>query len=244
MSATLDEVTCASLPPQALGVLADLRRSPEIRVVLAGPRAWVRWPAGDERVLRRVLPVRGVRLYARRGHHWYQPGRHLPEWELPAELDGEGVPLSRALIPTRVDVVEPDEDPPEPAPLRLVRDGRVRPASALRCSVEQLARWAEMIPSGRLAALLAATDGPRVMVLGHPLPGLAGTERFWGESLLLPLGFRPDPDLQDHVLRRALGIGDGDLAVFGCAGYEVVPRAVFRPLNRSGIRLAQGDRPE
>src|SRR4051794_34003222 len=64
MPVSLDQVCCASLPLAALPALADLRRDPDIRVAVVGARAWVRWEAGDESVLRRVLPLRGVELFA------------------------------------------------------------------------------------------------------------------------------------------------------------------------------------
>src|SRR4051794_9426461 len=101
MRPTLEQVTCASLPLAALPVLADLRHAPGIRGVVLDARAGVHWPDGDAEVLHRVLPVRGVRLYARCGGFWHQLGRHLPELPPPAGMDGEGVPLSRALVPAR-----------------------------------------------------------------------------------------------------------------------------------------------
>src|SRR5262249_42827987 len=78
MTPALQEVCCARLPAAGLAVLAELRCRADIEVVPEGASLWVRWPAGDDEVLRRVLPVPGVGLYVRRGNAWYRWGERLP----------------------------------------------------------------------------------------------------------------------------------------------------------------------
>jgi hypothetical protein len=77
-----------------------------------------------------------------------------------------------------------------------------------------------------------------VLVRGARLPALPGGERFWGETVLIPLGFAARPDLAEPLLREGLGLGEEELALLTPAGVEVIPHAVFRPLTRAGVRLA------
>jgi hypothetical protein len=65
--------------------------------------------------------------------------------------------------------------------------------------------------------------------------------RLWGDDLLVPVGFRPDPDLPPATLREAVGAEADELVVLDEAGAEVVPRAAFAPLTRAGVRLALRD---
>jgi len=113
------------------------------------------------------------------------------------------------------------------------------------------------VTSARLASLLAAwTAGAGqpgqadVLVLGAPgsLPEVGSGRRFWGDDLLIPLGWRADPELPEPALRGAVGAGPDDLVVLDVAGAELIARAAFQPLSRAGIRLADrggpSDRPE
>jgi hypothetical protein len=242
MPIDLDDVCCASLPPPSLAVLADLRARGGITVTLAGGRAWVRWEPGDEAVLSRVFPVPGAELFARRDGLWYRPGRHLPSFGLPVDADEAAVPLHRAIFPQPIRATAPDEAAPTPARLRLVRDDRERAASALRCGLEDLAAWAELATSAQLGASRAARAGDQVMLIGRPLPPIGGGERFWGTLVLVPLGFQAEPALPEPALRRALGVGDGEVLVLEADGFEAVPREAFRPLSRAGVRLAREGR--
>jgi hypothetical protein len=240
MSASLDRVYLARLPVSALAVLAGLRREAGISVVLEGDRAWVLWEPGAEAVLRRVLPVPGVELFVRREGLWHRHGQHLPAFGLPEALAEGGLPLHRAVVPVPVRAVPPGPEAPRPTRLGLVRDERVRPATALRCSLAELGRWAETATTAEIGALRAARAAERVLVLGARLPALAGGERFWGARVLVPLGFRAEPDLPETALRAALHVTDEALLVLETEGFEAVPRDALRPLSRSSIRLALG----
>jgi hypothetical protein len=242
-STGLEHACCARLPASALAVLADLRREPGIGVIDAGESAWVRWEAGNEAVLRRLLPVAGVEFYARRkteaGVFWYRPGAHLPTFGIPAGLEDESIPLARALTPRPIEARGPDGGPPSPVVLGLARESRAREATALRCALADLGRWADRAATAELAALSAAWADDVVLLLGRRLPPIAGA-RFWGDRLLSPLGFRPEPALPEPALRRALGAAAGEVVVLEADGFERIPRDAFRPLTRAGVRLAPG----
>jgi hypothetical protein len=247
MTTPLQEVCRASLPRAALPVLAGLRARPGVEVTLEGERAWVSWPAGDEEVLHRVLPVSGVELYVLREGRWHRFGRHLPAFD--AEPEDEPQPLDRVLFP---DPVRPLPTPSlelRPLPLGLAPDRRPRQAAAALCGLGDLAAWADTVPAARLGTLRAAHREGRVLVLGERLPPLPAAERFWGESVLAPLGHRPDPDLPESALRAALGAEAEELLLLRVsarprtASVEVIPRAALAPLTRAGLRLASGAGP-
>jgi hypothetical protein len=220
MTAPLEDVGLACLPAAALPDLAEIRCEPDVTVALADGCAWVRWEPGDWPVLRRLLPVPGVRLYYFRDEQWYQPGRHLPDFDLPDYPDFR--PLHEVLTPTPVSAVpapalavgqvaQPaagfqDRLGNLPHRLRLVAGGRPHPTAALECDLVELARWADTVPRVRLASLKAAHCRGRVLVVGQRLPPVPGARRFWGQAVLVPLGYS---GLLQFPGRRALGHGPG-----------------------------------
>jgi hypothetical protein len=246
MPNSLEQVCCARLAVSALGVLAELRRTPGIRVTPAGDDGfvWVHWEGGNTAVLRRLLPVPGVDLYTRRDGLWYRPSAHLPSFAVPEEVEAASIPLVRAVTPRPVQPLAPSSDPPQPARLGLAREATPREATALRCALTDLACWAEHAVTAQLTALEGAwteeaEEGEGVLlVLGQRLPPIAG-DRFWGDRLLVPLGWRPEPDLCETALRRALEVAEAELVVLEADGFEVIPRSVFEPLTRARVRLAR-----
>src|SRR5437660_302415 len=96
----LEQASCASIPHAALTVLAGLRGSPDVRVQIVGDRAWLRWSANDEQVLRLLLPVPGVEFFVWHEGQWYRPGSLLPVAGVPEMNDP--MPLHRALFPEPV----------------------------------------------------------------------------------------------------------------------------------------------
>lgn len=235
MHAILDEVCCACLPAASLAGLASLRVHAEIRVRLLGGLAWLWWRTGDVVVLQRILALHGVKVFARRGGRWYRPGQHLPAFEVPND---EGArPLLHILTPAPVHV-ESGIPSISPLALRLVREDRFRPASAMCCSLADLADWAEQAPAKKLAMLTALRAGERVLLRGERLPALLSAERYWGRSILTPLGFRPEPEASEGVLREALRLQNEEIALLGENGFEVIDAQRLHPLTRAGVRLA------
>jgi hypothetical protein len=234
VTAALDEVCCVSLPPGVLPALAGLRSRAGVRAREVGGRVWVWWPAGDEAVLRRVLPLPGAEFFARRDGLWYRPGRRLPSSGVPAEASA--LPLAAVLSPAPV-TPQLAQARPAPVGLTVVRDGRPRPATALLCELSEMVRWADAATTRQLTALEAARCGGRVLLRGGRLPAVAG-ERWWGRSVLVRLGFRPEPELPEAVLASALGLTEGSAALLRAGGVEVVPASAFGPTSRAAVRLA------
>jgi hypothetical protein len=255
VTAAWKEIRCVSVRADDVRVLADLRGRAELRVLLAGDRAWVRWPVDSESIrevlVGRILPLEGVELFNERSGLWYRLGEHLPAFDVPFR-DGEGgVLLDRLLIPGKLAAQRPERQFCDAVRAGLVRDERegFRPATALSCSLQVLAVWAERATSSQLTSLQGAwrvaSDGEEesnaaAFVLGAAggLPLLPGSVRYWGTGLLVPVGFRADPDLPEGAFRRVAGAGPGELVVLHEDGFELIARDAFKPLCRAGIRLA------
>jgi MoxR-vWA-beta-propeller ternary system domain bpX2 len=236
MSEPLDEVCCASLPAESLPALAELRAHQGIRVKRVGGIAWVFWKAGDSAVLRRVLPVRGAEVFARRGDFWVRPGHSLPAFGVPDDTGTK--PLGEVVFPEAVRPLVVERLSLERIRLSLTRDDRPRPATALLCRLGELGRWADGVPECRLSSLEAAHCDELALVRGERLPELSGGERFWGGAVLSPLGFRPEPTLAEREWGRAIGLADGDLALLTAEGAEVIDSGLFQRLTRAGLHLA------
>ncbi|CAN5871681.1 hypothetical protein BH23PLA1_BH23PLA1_18930 [soil metagenome] len=225
----------ARLPLSGLSALAHLRAREGISVRVEGDRAWISWKLGDEIVPRALLPVPDVEFYVFEAGQWYRSGSRLPSFNLPSP--DPSVPLNQALtpLPTRW------EDPKEgwaPVRLRLTRDDRPRQATALRCQIAELLEWADSVPTTALSTLRAALGEDRVLLIGANVPAIVGGDRFWGERVLVPMGFRTKPALSEGVLAEALRAEADDLVLIHARGAELVPRSAFRPLTRAGVRLA------
>jgi hypothetical protein len=233
------ETSAARLPAVRLAALAAVRDRADVRVHADGPDAWVRWSPGRLDVVRCLLPVPGVEFFTRRDGLWFRLGCRVPTADAPP--DGDGRPLAGVLVPARFEPVPPGTTPGPPVVLRVVRGGAPRPATALTCATNDLRRWADAATTAELAAVRAARSAGRTVLLGARLPVVPAATRFWGDDLLVPVGYRPDPDLPSAVLRAAVGAGGGELVLLDEGGADVIPREAFEPLTRAGLRLALRD---
>jgi len=241
MLSILDEISCASIPVSALPLLVGLRCRPEITAALIEDRAWIRWPPHQDVVLRQVLSINGVELYERRQGQWYRAGCLLPSFDFPAEVEGQ--PLDRVLLPSRFEAIAPATMPMARIVPALVRDEALRPASALECDVNKLASWADTVSQFRLAGLRAARCGNRVVVVGRPSSSLrcdiwSGAERLWGARVLIPLGWRPEPQVAENAILEAHGISETEYLLWKPTGSEAIPMSAFQSLSRGGIKSA------
>jgi hypothetical protein len=230
------DIACASLPLDALPHLAALRCEPGLQVATADGRLWLRFEPGSERVLRCVLPLPGVELFACRDGTWRRFGQSLPAFDFPHNADYQ--PLAHVLFPSPVLPMPMRDTSIAAVQLTLKPDDRPRPTTALRCPLAALAAWADTVPTACLHRLHGVARAGQVLVVGAALPVLNGGERFWGKLVLVPLGFRPEPDLPEAALREAASVQTEELLLLGHAGAEAVPRAAFGRLSRAALRLA------
>jgi hypothetical protein len=146
---------------------------------------------------------------------------------------------SRVLTPARFAPAAPPVDVGAPVLLRIVRGGEPQPATALACPITDLLKWGEAATTAELSAVRAARCGRQAILIGAKLPAIPSAARYWGDDLLVPVGFRAEPDLPRAALRTACGATtDEQLVLLDANGADVIPRAAFEPLTRAGLRLA------
>ena len=105
-----------------------------------------------------------------------------------------GRPLADVLTPAAIVPTLPTGGGLDRVAIELVRDDVPRPTTALRCPLRDLRAWADSATTKQLAGLRVAFAGDDVLVLGT-LPPIARAERFWGDTVRLPLGFTLRPAL-------------------------------------------------
>jgi hypothetical protein len=233
MHGVLTNASLARIPADALPLIGGLRAYASVQVRVDGARAWVRWDEAGFEILRALLPVPGAEFFERMDSSWHLCGRSLPAFDVP---QAGFLPLASVLTPGRV---EPLADAGVAFPkvvLALKRSNLARNATALLCPAQALAAWADMAPTAKITALSAARSGDRILLTGQSLPPIEGA-RFWGERLLCPLGWAPDPDLPEHSLLQAIGAGPNELALLQPGNVEIAPRDALHPLTRAIARL-------
>jgi hypothetical protein len=228
-------VSAARVPAGALDALAPVRDQPDVTVTMRGTVAWVRWPAGRSDVVRCLLPVTSATFFEYRDGAFVPFTRTVPTAEQPPE--GAGVPVASVLVPGRFEVLAPESPTWNPVRITIARGGEPRPVTALNCPIGELAKWADTATTAELAGVIGARSGGRAILLGNRLPGIPGTQRYWGTDVLVPVGFRPDPDLPAALLRDAIGAAATELLLIDASGVVVIPRTAFEPLTRAGVRL-------
>lgn len=232
-------ITAALLPVAGVTALADLRGRADVRLVRADDRLWIEWSPGEEGVLQRLLPVAGAQFFEKRDEIWYPFGGRLPAADVPP--GGSAETLVRLLTPAAMQPLPPDHPKWQPVRFRLVRSERAQPATALFGRFRALVEWADSVPSARIAELKAARHGESILIRGAKLPPLVGAVRLWGETVLLPLGWRLEPDLPPSAIRQALAIEDHELLLW-IDGPEAIPADRLQPLSRAAIRLAEEEK--
>jgi len=235
MNLPFDKVAAAWLPQVQLRYLAGVRCRSDVVAILTGEKAWVTWPAEIDEVWQALLPCPECEFYEERDHSWYRLGRRLPALEFPPK--GEPKSLDAILFPAPAQSVLPPVLSSVAVRLQLVADDRVRPTSALRCSIAYLQEWADSATGKELADCQAAYCGELVVLRGGRLPGIPTAERFWGKRVWMPLGFCPEPNLPESAVRAAAEVSPDELLLLTQNGAEAIPEGLFAPVTRAGVQL-------
>jgi hypothetical protein len=240
MNNVLPLIACARIPLESLSRLAGLRCHPGIRVALHGQHAWLCWPAGDELVVTDLIAIAGVRFFIDREGTWYAHGSRLPAYDLPPMEPS--LPLDQVLLPPSEDRQSIALPSIEPVRVQLVPDDKPRRTRALLCSLTVLSDWADRAPAFQIEPLQGAISDARVLLLGDNLPFLQGNQRFWGERVLIPLGKRFEPVVDEDDLLEAWGAEKDEIVLFDGEQAEIIPVSSIKPLSRASIRMAsRGD---
>lgn len=235
MSATphLDACRAARVPREGLAVLAPLRHMTNVRVVELGHEAWVSWEGEMPSVVSALLAVEGARFYRPSESGWQMLDQALPDFTVPRTQ--ESLPLDRAVVPEPCVPITLANFRGKRIPISIVACDRPRPTAALRCHCAALMEWSDRAPTAEIEALSGAWSGTNVWLRGR-LPALLKAERFWGERVLAPLGFRAEPDWPDAALRQAALVDDDEILVLTAEEPEAISLAAFRKLTRASIR--------
>jgi hypothetical protein len=219
----------------ASAVAATLRLRASITGCFIDNELWLRGDALDEsleRALQRLAPL--ARYEVSGDGDLVLIGNLLPERPMP---DARWVSLPSLLHADRPTAALP-AGPPSRVAVTIVRSGEQRHAAMLRMALSSWAKYAETAPAARLARLRFAAASDQVLIAGDPLPPLAGTRLWENGGIVVPCGFALWPAIDAATLRRALALGDGDLALFNEDGtWELVPAGAFVPARRSAVRL-------
>jgi hypothetical protein len=236
MLAQWRDVECACIPAKDLAALAELRALPGLRVLFRDDQAWVYWEGNADPIIAKLLPIPGVVFYCWREGQWYRLGASLPAFEVPTE--GDTKPLHQVLFPAPVQPLPLTSRPSgQPIRLALAPGDQPHPATALLVGADELLTWADGFPTSRLAQLQAVCRGKEVLVRGQRLPAVLTGQRFWGETLLLPLGMRLEPMVPEAMVRAALNLKDGEVVLVREEGLDIIPSEAWQPLHRAGLRL-------
>ena len=232
-TANLEACRAARIPRGGLVALAALRRSADVHVTEFGDEAWIDWPGEMPSLVNALLAIEGARLYRKAKLGWIAIDRSLPDFAVP-EMQ-ESLALDRAIVPASFDAVAVPIFQGKRIPITLKANASPRPTSALRCHPNALQEWCDRATAAEIEAVSAACCGSSVWLRGG-LPALPNVERFWGERVLVPVGYRPEPDWPEAALRQAAIVDDDEILVLTPDGPEAIAVGAFRALSRASVR--------
>lgn len=232
----LPAIHAALVPLGSLSSLANLRTVGDVSVVVSDRVAWVSWDSTAEKIITTLLAVPGAEYFSKRNDRWHRFGETLPAFDVPPA--GKSIPLERFLFPAPVTPIPPEAIVSERVLCRLVSSTVAAPTTAMRCDLIALKPWMETATSFELSSVRACLCDSRAFLLGSTLPWIETGERFWGNEVLIPLGYRPDPDWSEAALREAAGVARDQILVLGHEDIELIPRETLEPLSRARWREA------
>ncbi|MHC4841499.1 MAG: hypothetical protein ACYTDT_11215 [Planctomycetota bacterium] len=235
MNATLDNVTRASIPLAKLSTLAPLRLSPEVEIIVETDRAWLHWSGSASSIIERLLPIDDVKLFYELDGNWFPLGSRLP---VNAPDLKPALSLSELIQPVVELPLQHHRSVQQPSEMSLVPSTEPQPVTASLCRLQSLKTYAENATTAQLRGLEVAQAQGLVLIRGSSIPLIDSAERYWGVSVLCPLGFKPSFGLPDDVLIRASGAGATDILLIRHKRTEVIPTAAFKQASLASIRLA------
>ena len=237
------------LPAHSTGVdeqtrvaLGQLRKTPEVFVLNEPAWIWLRGSSLNEQTssLLRALPDadRYLVLPDDQLARW---GESIPRARLPA---GQWHPISKWLsitLPTASFTPQVQAC----IPFQLVRSSVPVEANLLRTTWTTWRDYATTAPQVRLNQLSFAASESEALIRGIPIPPVPGQRFIEAGGVAIPLGWRPEPELNAKSIRHLLQVPEGTMALLLEDGsFESIPDHVFVRATRSATRMtdAVGDK--
>jgi hypothetical protein len=220
--------------------LAALRLMGDVEVLVEAGAVWLRGPDLTDALDLATRKLSGAKRFSVGEAGELTPlGARVPTHRLP---EGRWTPLSQHVV-AEAPVAALAGRAPRAVALRLVRSGVEQPANVL---VTDLATWhayATAAPRVRLAPLSFAADSQgRIVVRGQPLPPIASKLLVESCGVAVPCGYGWEPPVAAEVVRSALGLGEGDLAILDPGGTaRIIRQDCFVAAGRSAVRLTAGE---
>lgn len=218
--------------------ITSLRRLAGLEVAEEADAVWLRAPADNETLdrLLRTLPGQQFRLLD--GNQLVPWGKRIPTERLPrldwrpiAEWSAITLPVAALPAPLTSRVA-----------LQLVRGGPEQPPAALLADWQEWSSYATGAPEVRLRPLAFALTGPRefvqrALIVGNPLPPLAGRPYTVADGIAVPCGWTFSPAVGSGVIQKLVALAAGDVALFDVDGaFERIAAEHFVPAGRGAVR--------
>lgn len=221
------------------GQLGPLRRITGLRILVEDSFVWLRGESSDSNISRRIRMIPDVECFS-----------ILPSGQLTRA--GTTVPCARLPQGTwqslqgwlKLELPTAGFAPPvaNKVTLRLVRSASPTSANVLMTQWLTWCEYATLAPQIRLNRwAFALCDDQRVLIRGTPLPPIPGRRYAESEGIIVPNGWRFEPDVAARVAARVLKLDQSQMALFSEDGsFERVPRSAFVQATRSAVRATNG----
>jgi hypothetical protein len=213
---------------------AVLRLRTDVQAAIVGDVLWLRGGRVDaelDRLLDFIAPHGRYEVDA--SAHLRLAGHRLPvdalptaAWRPVAEVFAVGWPAAT-----------PASALPQGVALRLIRSDREQPANALLVDLAAFEAWASQAAGIRLSPLRFAATTEHALVLGQPVPPIAGLRLYESNGIIAPCGWQIMPAIDPPSLRQLLNLRPEDMALFDEAGWTVIAADSVTGVTRSAARL-------
>jgi hypothetical protein len=227
---------------------ARLRGVAGVKVCTSGDAIWLRIDVGGESLDRRLRALPGARRFTVLADgQLLAPGARVPQGRVPP---GPWVGLA-GWLEVELPPAAFAGQWPRGVAFRLVRstESEASPVRSLLTTMRDWLAYASEAPSVRLDRLrFAATEDGRVLVLGEPLPPIAGQRLVEHDGLVVPAGWAWLPAVDAPVVRRLLGLKLDDRALLHPDGtFEQIAGDDLATATRAAVRataeeMARGSR--
>ena len=96
------------------------------------------------------------------------------------------------------------------------RSGSGSPGASNDCiasELSKLAQWADRATSHELESVRTPAAKSALSCVAPNLPLLPAQRAYWGDRLLIPIGHRPEPALNERTLLEAFGVAEAEIAI-------------------------------